>query len=182
MVEFNIFWGGESPQPLNSIYGGQVWETNSEIPSIQSTYPDPIVAVRICYVLRYWQWCLCFIRWSLWKFTISRYQCSVYESWQCVISDESLSQYKERGCNTGILRALIRLTTAVGTLDLNSSLYMQNPANILIRTWEDSQSDHEFKHCPPHSIGWLWPTATSYKFRDCCRTEMCSLRVTTKYK
>jgi len=84
MTCFNIFSGGKLLQSLNSVYRGQGWETNSEIPAIQSTYAEPVVAVMFCYGLRYLQWCLCFIRWSLWKFTISGYQCSVYESWQCV--------------------------------------------------------------------------------------------------
>jgi hypothetical protein len=105
----------KSPQCLSTLYQRQVWESNEEFPESKAR----CLTVRFCYVLRKWQWCLCFIRWSLRKFTISGHQCSVYESWQCVISDESLSQYKERGCNTGILRALIQLTTTVGTLDLN---------------------------------------------------------------
>jgi hypothetical protein len=59
---------------------------------------------------------------------------------------------------------------------------MQNPANILIRTWGESQSDHEFKHWPPHTTGWLRPPAANSKLRGFCSRGLFYLRRAIKYK
>lgn len=49
-------------------------------------------------IQQHYQWFQCFIWWSLHIFILPWYKYSADESWQCVISDECLSQCKEAEC------------------------------------------------------------------------------------